>query len=136
MTERDPSGRNPHAPGAKLDAGKVRSALCIMGFARALTEVAKVTTFGAAKYTPGGWVVVPKGVERYSDAMLRHILAEAAGEDFDADSGILHAAHAAWNALARLDLMIREEEVRGQGKDFALMEQSIAFGENCATKNP
>ena len=40
----------------------------------------------------------------------RHLLAEATGEARDQDTDILHAAHAAWNALARLDLMIRKSE--------------------------
>ena len=40
--------------------------------------------------------------------MLRHLLAEMRGEDVDPDTGLLHAAHTAWNALARLDLMLRE----------------------------
>ncbi len=109
MAEVDPTGLDQHAPGAKLDAGKIRAGLCINGFARALQEVAKVTTFGAAKYTPNGWRAVENGVDRYTDAMHRHFLAEATGEQVDADSGLRHAAHAAWNALARLELMLRNE---------------------------
>ena len=108
MTEKDPHGTPPHHPGAKLDAGKTRAGLVLGGFARALLEVSAVGTFGATKYTPGGWVSVPNGIERYTDAMHRHLLAEATGEHLDADSGLAHAAHAAWCALARLDLMLRE----------------------------
>lgn len=109
-TEQDPSGKNAHAGGAKLDAGKVRAALVCGGFARALRAVGEVGTFGANKYTPNGWVQVPDGVERYSDALVRHLLAEWTGEEVDAQSGHMHAAHAAWNALARLDLILREQE--------------------------
>jgi len=108
MTEKDPHGTPPHQPGAKLDAGKTRAGLVLGGFARALLEVSAVGTFGAAKYTAGGWVSVPDGIERYTDAMHRHLLAEATGERLDGDSGLAHAAHAAWCALARLDLMLRE----------------------------
>lgn len=68
------------------------------GFARALTAVALVTTYGAEKYSPHGWLAVPNGIERYTDAMHRHLLAEAAGEREDPESEIMHAAHAAWNA--------------------------------------
>ena len=96
------------APGVKLDAGKVRPALVICGFARAMLEVADVATFGAQKYSDDGWVSVPNGFERYTDAMYRHLLAEAAGEQRDSESGIYHAAHAAWNLLARLEIMLRE----------------------------
>jgi hypothetical protein len=38
------------------------------------------------------------------------LLAEAAGQQCDAESGLAHAAHAAWCALARLELMLRDEE--------------------------
>ena len=108
--EADPTGRSPHEAGAKLDHGKVRPALVLGGFARALTEVAKVGSFGAAKYSENGWVSVPNGVARYSDAGLRHWLAKQAGEDKDPDSQLDHLAHAAWNALAVLDLEIRKQE--------------------------
>lgn len=108
--ESDPHGTPQHAPGAKLDAGKLRAGLVLGGFARALREVSAVGTYGANKYTPNGWMHVPNGVERYTDAMHRHLLAEATGEARDPDTEILHAAHAAWNALARLDLMIRKSE--------------------------
>ena len=108
--ESDPHGTSQHSPGAKLDAGKLRAGLVLGGFARALREVSAVGTYGANKYTPNGWVQVPNGVERYTDAMHRHLLSEASGEARDPDTEILHAAHAAWNALARLDLMIRKSE--------------------------
>ena len=106
----DPNGLDAHAPGAKLDAGKTRCGLVINGFARALYQVARVGTFGAAKYTPNGWRSVDGGIERYTDAMHRHLLAEAMGEQRDSESGILHAAHAAWNALARLELLLLAHE--------------------------
>lgn len=109
--ERDPTGREQHQPGAKLDAGKLRPALVLGGFARALTAVTAVGTFGAAKYTDNGWTSVPNGEERYDDANLRHWLKEKSGEAVDQDSELEHAAHAAWNALARLDLMLRKLEV-------------------------
>ena len=108
--ESDPHGTPQHTPGAKLDAGKIRAGLVLGGFARALREVSAVGTYGANKYTPNGWIQVPNGVERYTDAMHRHLLSEASGEARDKDTEILHAAHAAWNALARLDLMIRKSE--------------------------
>ena len=78
-----------------------------MGFAAALEEVGKVGTYGADKYTPNGWEFVPNGIGRYTDAMFRHLLAERK-ENRDAATGLLHAAQAAWNALARLELMLRE----------------------------
>ena len=102
-------------PGVKLDQGKNLVGLCFKDFARALYQVSKVTTYGATKHTPGGWLTVPDGHARYTDAMLRHFLAECAGRDGstsrDEESGLYHAAQVAWNALARLDLMLRAVEI-------------------------
>ena len=106
--ESDPNGIGKHAPGAKLDAGKVRVGLVLFGFARALEQVARVGTYGSEKYSDNGWMQVPDGVRRYTDALLRHLLAEAMGERIDPETGLPHAAHCAWNALARLDLMLRD----------------------------
>jgi len=105
--EHDPFGRLPSDSGAKLDAGKNRLGLVLGDFSRALEQVGLVGTFGAAKYSDGGWVDVPEGVDRYTDAMLRHYMAEARGDAVDDQTKLLHAAHLAWNALARLDLMLR-----------------------------
>lgn len=96
---------NPHEPGTKLDAHKPRTGLVLLDFRNALTEVAKVGTFGATKYTEHGWLLVPNGYERYTDALFRHLLAN---EPYDSDSGLYHAAHTAWNALARLELLLRQ----------------------------
>jgi hypothetical protein len=116
LSERDPNGVSPDQPGAKLDAGKPcphRGAISY--FPRAIESVAEVSTFGATKYTWNGWRTVPEGVARYSDAMVRHQLKEGKGEILDPDSGLRHAAHIAWNALARLELMLMElEDVRDE----------------------
>lgn len=103
-----PSAGQP--PGTKLDAGKPRLGLVFMAMARALQEVGEVATFGAKEYSDNGWLAVPDGERRYTDAMLRHLMKEAVGEERDTKSELRHAAHTAWNALARLDLMIRREE--------------------------
>lgn len=79
-------------------------------FPRAIEAVGQISTFGARKYAWKGWEDVPEGFARYSDAMVRHLTAEAKGEVLDPDSGLPHAAHAAWGALARLELSLREQE--------------------------
>jgi len=109
LPESDPDGKDAHELGAKLDSGKNRLGLVLLGFSRALQEVGRVGTYGARKYTDYGWVEVEDGEQRYTDALFRHLFAEATGEWCDPDSGLSHAAHAAWNALARLDLMLREK---------------------------
>ena len=111
--ESDPTGRKASDPGAKMDAGKVRPGLLFNGMPRALWAVAEVATFGADKYTDGGWLTVPNGEARYNDAKLRHLLKKAMGELTDADSHKLHLAHEAWNALATLELYLREQDTQG-----------------------
>lgn len=112
--EKDPHGTEPGQPGAKLDAGKVRPSLILNDMSRALLAVAEVGTFGARKYSDGGWLEVPDGFRRYTDAMDRHRLKETAEGPYDLESGIPHAAHLAWNALARLELLLHEIEAETQ----------------------
>lgn len=106
--ERDPNGKRPHEAGAKLDDGKAPVFRGALGyFPRALTEVANVSQIGARKYCWGGWEHVPDGAERYTDALARHLLAETSEGATDPATGLSHAAQVAWNALARLELMLR-----------------------------
>ena len=104
----DPSGKGQHESGSKLDAGKNRLGLVLGAFAPALEQVGRVGTFGANKYTDDGWLDVENGVERYTDAMLRHLLSDLQDQRVDEDSGLDHAAQVAWNALARYTLMLRD----------------------------
>lgn len=129
--ESDPTGRSAKEPGAKLDAGKapvLRGA--IQYFPRALKAVALVSQFGAEKYTWKGWETVPEGVDRYGDACARHECDEAIGKIDPRDQRlvdllrslvpgevtpqIVHASQAAWNALARLDLILRAAEAEAE----------------------
>lgn len=95
----------------KYDAGKPCVYRGVVDyFPRAVLAVGEISTFGANKYAWKGWEAVDEGIARYSDAMMRHLMYEATGEEFDPDSGLRHAAHAAWGAMARLELMLREKE--------------------------
>ena len=107
--EADPNGLNQHQPGAKLDAGKPLTWLMLSGFANALQEVARVTTVGAEKYTPAGWLEVENGAERYMEAFARHALELGIGSTIDLNTGCLHKAQMIWNLLASLELDLREE---------------------------
>ena len=108
--EQDPGGISQHEKGAKLDAGKPRLGLVLGDFGNALIAVGEVGTFGAKKYTEHGWLSVENGEARYTDALYRHMVKEGVGETVDKDSDLLHAAHTAWNALARLELQIRKSK--------------------------
>jgi hypothetical protein len=121
MNEHDPNGIPQHEPGAKLDGGKPRAGLVLKSFSRALAAVSEVGTYGAQKYTPNGWKWVADGVPRYTDAMVRHFLEEAI-TDLDDESGLPHSFHVAWNALARLELMLRHREANGARRGDADQE--------------
>jgi hypothetical protein len=124
-TESDPTGKSQHEPGAKLDSGKVLPWLCISGFAHALTAIADVTTKGAQKYTPNGWVTVPNGEERYMEAFGRHMMALGRGETVDPDTQCLHKAQMIWNLLASLELELRKAAGWERSSYFKPSEQLI-----------
>lgn len=81
--------------------------------ARAILSVSEVATFGAKKYSADNWLLVDDSMSRYTDAKDRHRL-QGSYEATDKESGLLHAAHEAWNALAVLELKLREIEFRSQ----------------------
>lgn len=110
MTEHDPNGLSLKTPGAKADAGKPQPRRgALQYFPRALIAVAELSCIGADKYDWDGWRHVEDGVRRYGEAATRHVLKEAIEGPYDTGpggTGILHAAAEAWNALARLELML------------------------------
>jgi hypothetical protein len=73
----------------------------------ALLEVAKVAGFGASKYERFNYA---KGYawSLSLDALLRHLLLWAAGEETDEESGLSHLGHSAWHCLALLTFVLRE----------------------------
>lgn len=73
-----------------------------------LEEIAKVYTAGAKKYGPNKWQNLPDGYQRYKGAMLRHLTEVEKGNDVDPDTGCLHAAQVAWNAIAMLHCKMDE----------------------------
>lgn len=64
-----------------------------------MKELAKVFTIGASKYAPRNW---ENGMswESVLASLERHKEAFKSGEDTDTETGCLHMAHVAWNALA------------------------------------
>jgi hypothetical protein len=113
-SETDPQGLSAKQPGAKLDKGKVdvlRGA--IQYFPKALEAVAHVSYLGAQKYSWMGWKAAPDGIRRYGAALARHLVYESDARDVGAGglgADVLHASQVAWNALARLELIIKEED--------------------------
>lgn len=111
LSEKDPNGKKPNEPGAKLDAGKSPIFAGLLDyFPRACRAVANVSDVGARKYTWKGWETVPDGYNRYSNALARHLVDSSVDGPVDSETGCLHDAQVAWNALARLELYLREQE--------------------------
>jgi hypothetical protein len=77
----------------------------------ALVAVAHVMTAGASKYAANSWQEPPFSADDYMCAMLRHVSRMGIGERRDKDSGQLHAAHVACNALFLLWYVLRDEPV-------------------------
>ena len=101
--------------GVKYDQGKPRPDLILGAMARAVLEVSKVAAFGAEKYSDDNWILVDQKVKRYRDAKGRHMLLGAI-ESTDSESGLSHLAHEAWNALALLEIHLRDIEVSNANK--------------------
>jgi hypothetical protein len=95
--------------GTKFDDGKPRLAEMIIDFKEPLLELCKVWEFGANKYSKSNWKLVENGKDRYTNALLRHLIAE---EDklTDDETELLHCAHIAFNALARMYFILKERE--------------------------
>lgn len=81
-----------------------------------LEEIGKVYTAGAKKYGPNRWQNLPNGYERYKGAMLRHLTEVEKGDIFDNDTGCMHAAQVAWNAIAMLHFKMKEVEQLKEGE--------------------
>lgn len=71
-----------------------------------MVEAAKVYLLGCAKYAPRNW---EKGLsfEQTFDSLQRHAIFWFLGEDRDPETGLMHMAQVAWNALALLAFQLR-----------------------------
>lgn len=114
-------------PGVKIDTGKppVYTEF-LMQFPLSIRMIALVGDAGskAAGHVRSGWKEVERGHERYSNAMGRHLLDEAqllASSDVDTSDPmrdlIWQAATVAWNDLARLEHLIRENRAAAERLD-------------------
>lgn len=67
-----------------------------------IEDIVKVYTAGADKYGSNKWQGLPDGYNRYKGAMLRHLMEFEKGNPIDEETGCLHLAQVAWNAIAML----------------------------------
>lgn len=65
----------------------------------ALRELSRIGTVGAKKYERHNWTQGLLQGDTF-DSLLRHLEARRMGEIYDTESGMLHTAHALWNAMA------------------------------------
>jgi hypothetical protein len=99
----------------KSDMGKPRVAKTMKAFPLALIAISELSDFGSEKYPDTHWHDVPDGFNRYSDAMMRHFLSEG-GDclDKDIESGLLHITATAWNAMGRLEILLRTNKLNNR----------------------
>lgn len=109
-------------------------------FPRAAAEVARVSTAGCTKYAaPLGdmdYLKVEDGVRRYTEAIGRHLLAEGLEGPINIEKGgalppegaaLYHAAQVAWNALARLEIMLATGALPALSEAYGVPETSDGY---------
>ena len=123
--------------GRKDDLGKAPIFQGVLHyFPRALEAVARISEYGSKKYAWGTkWWKLEDGFERYSDALVRHLGKEAI-EECDAESGLQHAAHAAWCALGRLEVKLAAAENKHEGLNPHIPWPSYAYPDGYAYNSP
>jgi len=84
--------------GKRFNKGKSRMSLIPFSALRAIGDV---FSYGERKYEANNWL---KGMKWsfMADCMLRHYERFSMGETVDEESGCLHSAHMAWNAIGLL----------------------------------
>lgn len=79
----------------KNDNGKVLASLVDPDF---ILGTAEILTFGAKKYAKNNWQL-NDDLDRYKDALLRHLYSYLGGELIDPESGKPHLDHIACNIM-------------------------------------
>lgn len=81
-------------------------------FPNALKAISCATEFGHSKYPEDvdylNFSRVENGVQKYADACQRHNMEKYS---VDSDSGLPHIFHKAWNAMAELEMYLKEEGI-------------------------
>ena len=88
----------------KYDKGKLQYGLIPP---EVLEEMAKVLTYGAEKYGKDNWKL-NTDLDRYIDALYRHLAAWRMGEELDQESDLHHLSHAITN-IAFLIYLTKEQ---------------------------
>ena len=99
--------------GVKTNKNKPQLSILFTQFPEALKAIARCSEYGHLKYKETdadylNYQRVEEGSKAYADAGLRHRLYRKRTTDIE--SGLPHAYHVAWNALAELQIWIMENE--------------------------
>ena len=100
--------------GLKFSEGKPKLHLLFKQFPRAIKQIVLLSEYGHNKYKEGdedwqNFSRVKDSETSYIDAELRHLADMYEKNEID-ESGYLHKVHKAWNALADLELELRNNE--------------------------
>lgn len=109
---------------AEMQIGKT-----LNSFSRSLYEISKVADY-KKELGQIQWDSSCEGF--YEGSVYLHLLTNAAGQEIDESSGLLHAAHAAWSALMNLETKLRAAEKQEIEKEKEKM--TPVFGQ-CITDN-
>ena len=78
---------------------------------KAIVEISKVLTFGAAKYDAENWRKLDDLQNRYTAGALRHIFAHMDGEELDPETNLSHLAHAMCCLLFKLEIELENAKI-------------------------
>jgi hypothetical protein len=93
--------------GLKFKGNKPRAGTVINVFPKAIMAIGECIREGAKKYPdPNNWKKVENAEVEYFDSLGRHLCYFNMGEELDYEDNLPHLAHAAWNALAILELYL------------------------------
>lgn len=99
-----------------------------------IEDIVRVYHAGAKKYGPNRWQGLEDGYNRYKAAMLRHLMEYEKGNEIDEDTGCLHLAQVAWNAISMLYLSKRKQGVK-EDNNVKYSDDSLAVLYNYFYKN-
>lgn len=102
-------------------------------FSNALQAVGAISKFGAHKHNDGAFPTKWRAYKAdvYGDALARHITEENKGDLYDSESNMLHAAHEAWNALARLEKLLETHLLVRPMPALVLNPNYVRHAETC-----
>lgn len=105
---------NKKSDGIKYDKAKPLAGDVLQIFGKAIMGVGQCILKGAEKYPEiDNWKRVKNAEQRYTNALVRHLIKHLTGEEVDKESGLPHLQHVVWNALAVCELYLERKNNNG-----------------------